>query len=38
MLRYPEPLIALRLLTAAAVLLAYITGGDPTKAKSALNA
>ncbi len=36
--RYPKPLIALHWLTAAAVLLAYITGGDPTKAKSALDA
>lgn len=36
--RYPKPLIALHWLTAATVLLAYITGGDPTKAKSVLDA
>ena len=36
MTRYPKPLIALHWLTAAAVLLAFVTGGDPIKGKAAL--
>jgi cytochrome b561 len=35
--RHPKPLIALHWLTAAAVLLAFVTGGNPAKAKDALD-
>jgi len=37
MLRYPKPLIALHWLTAAAVLLAFVSGGNPAKAKDAFD-
>lgn len=34
---YPKPLLAVHWLVAAAVLLAYVTGGNPAKAKSAFD-
>lgn len=34
---YPKPLLAVHWLVAVAVLLAYVTGGNPAKAKSAFD-
>ncbi len=37
MTRYPTPLIALHWLTAIAVITAYVSSGDPSKAKNSLD-